>query len=126
MSPLLPAERESLSATVPDLALAPLPDGSSLLSIPSLGLPTGWSAATTPVWFVVPVAYPAAQPDCFWAAADLRLASGATPANTGIQELPGTQEPVLWFSWHLAGWRPAVDDVSTYVRFILGRFTDVC
>ena len=79
---------------------------------------------TSPVWFVVPVGYPAAQPDCFWASAELRLSSGAAPSNSGEQIIPGLQQPALWFSWHLTTWRPAHDDLTTYARFIQRRFAD--
>lgn len=124
MSALRPGEWDALTANFIGAALLDVADGSALVSIPSVGLPAGWSSPTALVWFLIPVGYPAAQPDCFWAAGDLRLASGAMPSNTGVQLLPTTQEPALWFSWHLAGWRPAVDSVSTYTRFVLRRFAD--
>lgn len=124
MNALRPAEWASLSGTFPDAAITELPGGSSLISIPSLRLPAGWSSVEAPVWFAVPVGYPAAQPDCFWSGPALRLTSGAMPANTGIQHHPVTQEAVLWFSWHLASWRPSDDDVSTFARFIVRRFAD--
>lgn len=99
-------------------------DGMTLITLPEVRLPAGWSATVTTVWFVVPVGYPAAQPDCFWAAPDLRLANGSMPANSGVQAVPVLQTPALWFSWHLSAWRPSHDNVTTYARFALRRFDD--
>ena len=124
MSALRPGEWDALAGQFAGAALTDESDGSSLITIPEVSLPPGWSSSTTPISFVVPVGYPAAQPDCFWAAADLRLASGAMPSNTGMQPVPHTQQPALWFSWHLGNWRTGVDTVSSYTRFILKRFTD--
>jgi len=74
-------------------------------------------------WLLSP-AYPAAQPDCFYTDLDLRIFGGATPTNTGVQQLDA--QPLLWFSWHLqVTWRPGRDDLLTYLRFIESRFADV-
>jgi hypothetical protein len=35
------------------------------VAVPDLPLEPGWNQPTTEVCFVVPTAYPAAQPDCF-------------------------------------------------------------
>lgn len=95
-----------------------------VIEISRLELPPGWSASATPVWFVVPAGYPAAQPDCFWADGTLRLSSGAQPLNSALQTLQTTDRPVLWFSWHLGSWRPGRDRLVSYVRFIAQRFAD--
>lgn len=85
-----------------------------------LTLPPGWNAGSTGVAFTIPPAYPAAQPDCFYADANLRLASGSLPANTGLQPLLGNTW--LWFSWHLQQpWQPNRHTLHTYVRFIEER-----
>ncbi len=47
--------------------LEALPSGSALVSIPGIALPPGWSAASTNIYFLVPVGYPGPPPDCFWA-----------------------------------------------------------
>lgn len=117
-------ELDGLSLSFPGAYLVDVPDGTTLVSIPSIALPAGWSLSTTPVWFILPIGYPAAQPDCFWASSELRLVSGAMPSNSGVQQLPAIQESALWFSWHLVNWRPALDNVSTYIRFVLRRFAD--
>ena len=73
------------------------------------------------VAFVLTVAYPAAQPDCFYADQALRLASGSMPQNAGIQSLAG--KAWLWFSWHLGAWVPGRDSATTYARFIESRLS---
>lgn len=123
MSVLRPAEWSALCRRYPAatlLAQASPP----VIEVPGVMLGPGWCRAATRVWFVVPVGYPGAQPDCFWADADLRLATGGLPQNSGPQPIPGTTHQGLWFSWHLASWRPATDDVCTYLRFILRRLSD--
>ncbi|MBA3652581.1 MAG: hypothetical protein H0W70_00125 [Actinobacteria bacterium] len=124
MSALRPGEWDALADQFADATARDGPDGLSLITIPAVKLPPGWSAGATPISFVLPVGYPAAQPDCFWASVDLRLASGAMPSNSGVQQIPHTQTEALWFSWHLASWRPATDNISTYARFVLRRFAD--
>ena len=114
----------ALEELFPGAVIEPLAGGVTLVSIPHVPLPVGWSRETTPIWFVLPNGYPAAQPDCFWAAADLRLGTGSLPANSGLQQIPGRSEQGLWFSWHLACWRPGVDDVVTFTRFVLRRLSD--
>lgn len=98
-----------------------LPDGTTVVAAP-MRLPAGWNRDQVTVEFVLPIPYPNAQPDCFYADADLRLAGGAMPTNTGQQMLDGQAR--LWFSWHLATWTPGVDNIHTYLRFIESRFRD--
>lgn len=119
----LALELQSLAAEHPGARVV---DGADppLIEIPLLELPPGWSASATPVWFIVPAGYPAAQPDCFWADGALRLSGGAQPQNSGLQTLPTTSRSVLWFSWHLGSWRPGRDHLTSYVRFIYQRFAD--
>lgn len=100
-------------------AQRPLPDGSSIVSS-LMTLPSGWNRTQTMVRFVLPIAFPSAPPDCFFADGDLRLASGQMPSNSGFQPLDGEQ--LLWFSWHLSTWSPATDNIDTYLRFIESRF----
>jgi hypothetical protein len=100
----------------------PLADGSTLVTA-VVPLPPGWNQTQATVQFLLPVAFPSAQPDCFYAEPQLRLANGAMPANAGLQPLEGEQR--LWFSWHLAAWSPATDTVETYLRFVERRLRDV-
>jgi hypothetical protein len=93
-------------------------DGTHIVSVP-LPLRPGWNAGATVVRFVIPVPYPAAQPDCFYADPELRLTGGGMPTNSGPQPLAG--QPLMWFSWHVASWNPVRDTLLGYVRFIAER-----
>ena len=100
------------------------PDGTAIVVVPGVALPAGWSHQHTCVRWLLSPAYPAAQPDCFYTDLDLRISGGATPTNTGVQQLDA--QPLLWFSWHLqVAWRPGRDDLLTYLRFVELRFIDV-
>lgn len=103
-----------------------LPSGATLITIPGVDLPTGWSKATTAVKFLAPVGFPHAQPDCFWADPDLRLQSGAMPQSTAMNAIPETGVTTLWFSWHLAHpWNPNRDTLATWFGVIRNRLRDV-
>jgi len=119
------AERElsRLAETHPAAGLLAQPDGTLIVEVPGIVLPAGWSLPSTTVQWVVSPGYPAAQPDCFFADAELRLATGAMPVNSGLQEIQGRQ--LVWFSWHVQGWRPGRDDLLSYLRFIESRLADV-
>lgn len=96
-------------------------DGSVLMTLPNFPLPPGWSRMTTTVRFVVPVGFPIANPDSFWADADLRLDAGGLPMNTALQApWPGRGEH-LWFSWHPSHWSPQRDSLVNYVGVIARR-----
>lgn len=99
-----------------------LADGTSVVTA-DVALPPGWNQESATVQFVLPVAFPSAQPDCFYVEQSLRLANGNMPANSGIQMLDGQQ--LLWFSWHLTAWSPAHDTIESYLRFVVRRLRDV-
>src|ERR1700730_16762743 len=110
---------EKLQSKHPLATLQRNPDGSAIVTIPDIPLYNkGWSKSATTIRFVVPVGYPAAKPDCFWADADLRLSDGSVPKNTGQQPLPNFNQPMLWFSWHSSSWNVNNDDLRTYLRLI--------
>jgi len=115
-------ELQSLEARYGEVAVVPQPDGSVHIVLESVRLPFGWSQATTRVAFVLPVGYPAAQPDCFFTEESLRLASGALPQNAGMQQLGNTTW--LWFSWHLTRWTPGRDNAVTFAHFIESRLAN--
>jgi hypothetical protein len=117
-------EWDQVLARFPGATIEDRPDGSALVSLPDATLGPGWSKGKTTVWFVVPVGYPAAQPDCFWVEPDLALATGGAPANSGPQPIGGNGAPGLWFSWHLGAWQPAHDCLATFIRFIESRLRD--
>jgi hypothetical protein len=96
-------------------------DGSSTIVIPDVPLPAGWNKDHTTVMFLIPVGYPAAKPDCFWADADLKLRTGAPPKSSGLQGPPWGGEPKLWFSWHIEPWNPNRDSLLTFLRAIQDR-----
>jgi hypothetical protein len=96
--------------------------GTMLVTVPGVRLPHGWSKASTAIRFFVPPGYPFAQPDCFWADADLRLASGAIPQSSGPNAIPDSGDQGLWFSWHLTGpWDPNRDTLSSWMNSIIDR-----
>jgi hypothetical protein len=98
-----------------------LPDGTVLVTVPSVPLSAGWNQSSTDVSFVVPVGYPMARPDCFYGDVGLRLANGNLPMNAAPQQVPHSGETRVWFSWHLATWNPTRDTLLTYVRVIQDR-----
>jgi hypothetical protein len=104
-----------------------LPSGAALVTIPEFGIPSGWSAESTTIRFLIPVGYPGPAPDCFWANSGLRLAGGQLPqASQDPNPIPEVGESGLWFSWHVTGpdhnWNPSRDTLETYVSIIAERF----
>lgn len=105
-----------------EVCTQPLPGGATLVTIRSVLLPAGWSKTSTSIRFLVPAGYPFAAPDCFWADNDLLLAGGRTPCNSGNNNtIPETAESGLWFSWHLQGWNPNRDSLSSWMNTIVER-----
>lgn len=126
---MTPVEQQlaALRSRAPTAELASAPGAIGVVVIQDVKLPPGWNQPTTTVKFVVPAGYPLAALDCFWTAANLRLASGAMPQASQVQSppvLPGG-EPHLWFSWHVQSWNPGRDTLLTYFRVVLGRFKEV-
>ena len=119
---IVESQLTDLRKVYPGAAVVELPDGSALVTVPGVAMPSGWNQSRTTVAFLAPTGYPMARPDCFWADTALRLASGNVPGNANIQPLPGSGEQRLWFSWHLAQWDAHRDSLLTYVRVIQGRF----
>jgi hypothetical protein len=115
---VLDEQMGAVTQAYPDAAIREVGDGTHIVSV-RLPLCVGWNAASVLVRFLVPIPFPAAPPDCFYADPGLRLAHDAMPTNTGPQPLAGQQ--LLWFSWHLASWNPARDTLLSYVRFIAER-----
>ena len=123
---LFEEQLEILRSQYPDVAVRHFPSGAILVVLPKVLLAEGWSKNSTAVSFLAPVGYPHAKPDCFWTDGDLRLASGAPPANTGPNPIPEMNESGhLWFSWHTAQWNPNRDSLLTYVNVVKNRLRDV-
>lgn len=111
-----------LCAQYPAATITPASGSTLRIHVSELRLPSGWSKSHTGIWFITPTGYPGANPDCFWADADLRLASGGMPQNSAIQCVPETNISSLWFSWHASGWNPLIHDLRAYMSIILARF----
>jgi hypothetical protein len=125
MRSIVDKQAEELTGKYPGTILRVRADGSCLVNIPNYFLPVGWNKQTTNVYFVVPVGYPTAKPDCFWTDKDLTLANGATPANASVNANHGEAEQLLWFSYHLSSWNPNTDNLLTYVRVIQKRLEEL-
>ena len=98
--------------------------GVTVVSVPGVRLPDGWSKREVTVHFLVPVGYPHANPDCFNTDADLTLEGGALPKNVAPQVMPAVGN-TLWFSWHLQRpWRPGRDTLLTWMGVVNGRFAE--
>ena len=121
---LLEEQFEQLRARYSRARLERRHDGTALVTIPDFPLPPGWSVPATDVCFIVPLGYPVARPDTFWARADLRLASGGFPMNTRLNADYGGAEPRLWFSFHPSTWSPSYDTLLTYARLIQQRLQE--
>lgn len=93
----------------------------TLISVPAISLSAGWNKSSTSIHFLAPAGYPYSKPDCFWADADLRLASGALPQSANVQAVPGLGTPALWFSWHTDHWNAGRDDLLTWIASIKER-----
>lgn len=114
---------EQLQARMPDATMTAVPGTGWVIRVPHITLPAGWSKGSTGVVFVAPQGYPFANPDCFWADADLRLANNGIPQNAQVNNtIPGTGETALWFSWHLQQpWSPNRDDLLTWIGVVKQR-----
>jgi hypothetical protein len=127
MNSLIDDQLKELSTAFPGSTAVARPDGSRLIQIPNFPLPKGgWNAEKTTVYFVVVASYPVAKPDCFWTDPTLRLATGAPPQNSSINDAAGLgAHQLLWFSWHIANWNPSTDTLLTYARVIERRFHEL-
>lgn len=122
---LLQDQLARLAEVHPGVTLTELPGGQSLVHVPAVPLAKpGWSKDSTAVWFVVPVGYPQAAPDCFWAEAPLMLATGAPPHASNVQPVPGLGQPHVWFSWHVQRWNPNRDTLLSWVYLIRQRLNE--
>lgn len=130
LSPLLKSQLAELEAEYSrdgnPVVWSPVGDGSFIVKVPNVGIPDGWNANEADVWFVVPVQYPSARPDCFWTVECLLLQGGRIPQNTGPNPLPGLPPAVRlrWYSWHVSQWSPIGDTLATYLQVIRRRFAD--
>jgi Prokaryotic E2 family E len=123
---ILERQLEELRKVYPEgVETSTLPSGAVLIELKNVGLPSGWNKASTPVRFLLPVGYPFAAPDCFWADSELRLASGSVPQATNFQPIPEANRPGMWFSWHVQGWNPNRSNLVTYAKVIEQRLKEI-
>jgi E2/UBC family protein E len=125
-APLTPLELEleEVRERFPNASMRQV-SGQWLVSVPEVPAPPGWTKSVVTLHFFVSAAYPHANPDCFYADGDLRLANGNQPQNSGPQHVDGVGT-LLWFSYHLARpWKAGRDRLQTWIATILGRLADV-
>jgi len=121
LPPRLDRELQELD---PHLRPEAVEDG-SFVNLIFLNFPTGshYNSPTTTLLVRVPLSYPDAGPDMFWADAALMLSDGSTPKSAeSVETYNGRQ----WrrFSWHHNGWNPTLHDLTTYITFIRRRFNE--
>ena len=111
-----------LRERIGDFETQEVPGNGCIVRIPNVALPVGWSKQQTQVTLVAPEGYPFAKPDCFWTDVDLRLANGALPKNSQLNNpIPGYGGNHLWFSWHVDPWNPNQNDLITWFTLIKRR-----
>ncbi|NYD91080.1 E2/UBC family protein [Sphingomonas melonis] len=126
MSGILSMQLEQLRERFGEAHASTMASGTTLVTVPGVRLPEGWSRSSTTIRFLVPPGYPFAQLDCFWADPDLLLAPGATPQNAALNVIPETRQQGMWFSWHLASaWSPNRDTLSTWMNVVIDRLRQV-
>jgi len=84
MTSIINQQFENLKSCYQSASIVPLADGSFQVTIPGITLPDGWTKSDTTIKFIVPIGYPMARPDCFWADVDLKLTNGGIPLNSNI------------------------------------------
>lgn len=117
---------DQLRRRYPDATATPLASGATLITVPNVRLPAGWSKTQTDIRFIAPAGYPFAALDCFWADGDLRLDGGANPGSSGTNPIPDVGGEWLWFSWHLTGgWNANRDNFVTWMNSVKDRLRRV-
>lgn len=108
------------------LVVTLLPSGSRLIEIRNYKLAAGWDQQQpVTVIFIVPPAFPAAQPDCFWVdPGPIRFNGGQTPQNCNdTNPIPEVGQRGTWFSWHMQDWNPNWHTLMSYIKVIEQRLT---
>jgi Prokaryotic E2 family E len=117
MNTQLLGEVEELQSRGLALQLHDQSDGWTFVVIESYPLTANlFNQKSTDLLIKVPPAYPLAGLDMFWSEPSVRLANGALPASTNLEQPLGRDW--LRFSWHPSGWRPSEDNLINYLSFI--------
>lgn len=88
------------------------------LIIEDFPFPAAYSPRTSNLLIILPAGYPNANLDMFRTLPDVKLASGAWPANADTREV---HEGVSWQRWsrHFnAAWRQGIDNIQTFLASI--------
>jgi hypothetical protein len=121
---LLDRQVRRLKDAFPAAVLTARPDGSSLLTVADLPMPSGWDRERITITMILPAGYPTAKPSGFETAADLKLADGRTPtAGKGDHVIDGT--PYAHFCWQPSlQWENDEHELWKRVKFALVRFAE--
>lgn len=120
LSSILKEQLDVLLERYPGTTWTSLPQGGWVVSVPDVAL-KGWSKPSTTVYFVLPLGYPAAKPDCFLIDHDVRLINGTLPHAAAVQDVPGLGISGLWFSWHIESWNPNSSTVLNWMGVVRQR-----
>ena len=118
--PRVAEEIERVKADYPNLQVQQRPDGSMYILIPSISLPPGWNVPATKILVILPVQYPQAPPQGFYADANLKLADGRPPSGGGAASIDNEQW--LRFCWNPQSWDMSREALWKYVKFVESRF----
>lgn len=118
--PRVAEEIERVKADYANLQVQQRPDGSIYIRIPSVSLPPGWNMPATKILVIIPVQYPQAPPQGFYADANLKLADGRQPSGGGAAAIDNEQW--LRFCWSPKGWDISKENLWKYIKFVESRF----
>ncbi len=101
------------------------PDGSVLVLIKEVPVPTHWTKPSVTLRIVVPPSYPQGRPDGFFTDKDLFLSATKTPGQGGGQtgKLPDGSE-WLKFCWAPKTWDMSRETLLRYAKFCEDRFKE--
>jgi E2/UBC family protein E len=124
LQPVIRAHFERLLARHSNATLTALPSGASLVAVPGLLIPAGWTASQVILRFLAPNGYPVAAPDCFWVEPVVKLANGKLPKNSQDNNpIRETSFKGHWFSWHAVpgAWSANNHDLLSWLGTCLDR-----
>lgn len=118
--PRIAEEIERVKADYANLQVQQRPDGSIYIFVPSISLPQGWNMQTTKLLVILPVQYPQAPLQGFYADANLKLADGRAPSGGGAATIDNEQW--LRFCWNPQTWDMSRENLWKYIKFVESRF----